>query len=658
MWKKYVYCIFILVMILGCKSVPEPKEVWNYTPEKDKYVNGSYYQNDKSEDYIVVESSFHNLILTDDKAMVLETENGRVKDEININPGMKEDKNLGNVELCHDYLVKFYKDRIDVIQYSSKTLIYSIGIKAEKMLYEINEKKGIIILNKFINSTDKEISIYDLKSGREITNIKYKYKVRKSTFFEKDYYTLFPELNTIWVYAVNEVEDTDDENTGFNFKLENNILVYDIITGEKLSTINNIVDIDNLYLIDSDKEEIKYLITKKPNIFREINVKTGKILCELNINKNKKAGIGFQAEKFGDLVYLTNQDDKNLKENGIVCIDEKEKKVLWNKKLITSHFINVLESGDDIITYDNKNVFRLDKKSGNEIWKTDLLNSKVLLRNSIGLFVGMGMGNTRKLSEELGYSGFALLNEKTGEKIWSFNTKKSMYIPDVFKHTKKDSIYFVEGKTFYILDMKTGKIIDENILKLDEDASSSLFLEDRNRMMIFTRDYIYSYDIDKKIINYEIDIDELNCDYFMFDSKVINNYLIFTSINPGIEFNGRTYSGEVNRLLINIDSGEIIWKKRIGDNYFTGSNGLYYYLKYGDVPSMFYPRKDILEKNRFIIDPPYSPVTCYSFFPAENIPTKKDFENSKSRIGIERKITMSSLIKKFAVTISSFLWKD
>ncbi len=540
-----------------------------------------------------------------------------------------------------DYVFKFLPKIIRVYNVRNSSFISSINYENSIISYDFLEKKKIIILNKESTSKKKRIlSLYNVDSGREIFSIEYLYKEYDNDFLYNDYYILFEEHNTIGIY-----ENGKDSN------------LYSLLDGSKLLSIKNALEGDYFQFFDSKIPEEKYLVSVDPYIIWLINIKTGTVKAEVKFKKSGISDIGLTLNEIDGLVYITYQDEAVLKSNGIACIDIKGQNLVWSKVLQTAHLLDIINSGNDIITFDNAYLYRLDKKTGNEVWKTPLNDPKNIRRERGGILVGLGMGKTSNLAKELGFSGFALIKEETGEVIWSFNAPKNNIISDIAYNSSNGNIYFCADKTFYILNTEDGKVITNKKLNLKESIISTIYLKDKNRMLLFSNNYVSLYDINNDKINYSININEESFNYFMFEAKIIGNYLVYTGITPA--FRGRSIiRGACIRTLVDIGKGEVIWQHKIGENYYEYNNGLVYYLRYGTeavskVTSLFFPRKDLFEDNMFIIHETsdslfdrFNRIVCYEMFPENNKPTKEEIHKMKTVFGVNEYALSNGYIKR------------
>jgi|GEM_PF-4241163 len=653
-FSVFIFCLFFqLSFIYSLNKTPEPDVIWEYKATGESFLYPELDQPDEGREYYIYRHEIVKMNKRKTDMLIIDTETGKIKREYEIQTPEDKLTLYSTYIYDNDYFVKVYEERFDFYKLDTMKFLYSINHKNESIMFDLLTEKKILILNKFLKGKYNILTFHNLDTGREIFSVKYEYKAPKNEFFNNSYYIVYEKFDTIAVL----------EN-GKDFSM------YNLLDGSLKGKIKNAIEGDFFQTFDSDKEEEMYIVACDPYYLRKVNIKTGKLLSEVEFKKGGISDIGFTLTEIDGLVYLTYQDEEFLKSNGIVCIDTNKNEVVWSKPLQTAHLINLISLGDDIITFDNKTVYRLNKKTGNEVWSVKLEDPKVVRKERYGIIVGLGMGDTKNLSEELGYSGLALLNDKTGEIKWQFNAGKKECISNLLYNDDNEYIYFADTHKFYILDPKTGKLIVEKEMDIKNEISSSLYIKNKDQMLFITRNSVVLYDIKTENVLYEINIKEAVRIYFMYEAILLGDYLIFTGVVP-LRDGFVTVEGPVMRTLINIKTGKLLWTKQIGINYYEDTGGLAYYILTGTKSkgeyykrSMFWARRDNFEKNFFVISEPDSSdfvyysyiLKSYKFFPDNAIPSSKEISNAVTIFGVHNKVLGSSYLKRLLAGMNN-LWE-
>lgn len=625
---------------------PEPELIWEYKAPKKTYLIPEFDQPEEGREFYLYKYEEIKLNKKVD-FLIMDVQTGKIKREYELKT--IEDKfDLYQVYWKNDYFIKrYYGGRLDVYKFDTMKLLCSIKFNSEDtpiINFDLLTEKKILIINKIVNIKYNILTFHNLETGREIFSIKYEHSESPSN--DTKYYIIYEKPDTI---AILEKSILDN---GKDFSM------YSLLDG----SLKGKVEGDFSKTFNSEKEEEIYIVTYKPICLKKVNIKTGKLLSEIKL---KITGYISTLTEIDGLVYLTYQNDSVKNSNGLACIDTMKNEVIWNKLLPITSSINLINQEDDIVTFDNKTVYRLNKKTGSEVWSLKLMNSKVIRKEKEGLMVGLGFGGTSKLYEDIGYSGFVLLNEKTGEIKWQFNVKKGECISNLIYNIDDENVYFADTKNFYILNPKNGELILEKKIDLENEIFSSLYVKEKNQMLFITKNSFVLYDIKTEKVVYETAIIGA-AKYFVYEAKLIGNYLIFTGIGPE----------PVIRTLLNVNTGKIIWSNQIGINHWEAATSVGIYMINGTYSSRsddynystFWPRRDIFEENIFVLCKPNLPdknsdlkdmdfiLKAYKIFPEETKPSSAEIKKTVTIFGVNNKLSSSSYIKSLLSKIN-YLWE-
>lgn len=649
-----IFCLFFQqYFIYSLNNSPEPDLIWEYKAPEKTYISPEYDQPDEGREFYLFRNEQVKFNQKKVDYLIIDAITGKLKREYEIRT-IEDKLDLYRTYWIDDYFIKIYEGRLDFYKFDTMKFLYSINHDFDHIVFDLITEKKILILNKFKRRKNNILSFHNLDTGREIFSITYKYAPPNNTSFNNPYYIVYEKYDTIAV-----IENGD------------NFTMYNLLDGSLKGKVENGIRGEYFQTFDSEKEDEMYIVTSEPYFLRKINIKTGELLSEVKFKKSGVSEIGFTLTEIDGLVYVTYQDEALLNSNGIACIDTEKNVVVWDKKLPTAHLINIIGQEDNIVTFDNKTVYMLNKKTGKEVWAVKLNDPKVVRKEREGLLVGLGMGKTPNLSEELGYSGFALLNEKTGEIIWQFNIDRSECISNLIYNIDNENVYFADTSKFYILNPRTGELVLEKKIDIKNEISSSLYIKEKDQMLFITRNSVVLYDIKTDKVIYETNIKEVVRIYFMYEVKLIGDYLVFTGIVPLRSTYFGSTPGPVMRTLLNVNTGEIIWSKQIGINHYVDTNGLAYYIFAGTnsagryyTNSMFWPRRDLFEENLFVICEPEDPdfmtfdyrLRAYKIFPEGSKPSSLDIKNTTTIFGVHNKVLGSSYLKRLLSGMNN-LWE-
>ncbi len=653
----FLFFTFIIAQTFAAKpKVIDPQILWNVQALKKGELLGQVYDQPLEENlFQVSQIKMKGLKILENNLLTLDVKTGTVAEKSaqelpNIKDIMKASMSINKTLLIDNYIFKtkfaskvieIYKaDPNDVIgnilgKVKKENMLYSLKIKLFRVEIEVNKENNMLFINNFGAVPQKELSVYNLQTGEELYSIKYQFADR-ATYYglggnRKPYYDISRSSNRLAIY--NEYSD---------------IFLYELSTGKEISKLYDAIKGADFSVFDASNDSELIYITENPYALRLVDINLGVVKSEVKFKSLGDADIGVIIKKFGDLFYVTCQDDKTLIDNAIYCIDIINSKLLWSKKLPSSHVYQLNEYDDSVLIFDNKNFYCLDKRSGNEKWKTPLKDPKDVIINGDTAYIGLGMGTSVLLNQEIGFSGLSKINLKDGSVIWSINNKTCISSGFTFNG---NLINYADDKNVYIFDNEHGKEVYTEKIKTSVPINSSFFMKDLNQMFLLTKDSLMLYDFNNKKLLYTI---KFKKDYFMVEFLRMGNTLFLTTIETA-KFNpntGNIIPKNMYRMAIDIKKGKINWDILFGLNYYLSTSILPDYLTGGTTPSKdsFFSRKENLKENYMVIAQTdqnlmMTNAMCFKIFNDNDIPTEEEINNSQSSIGVSSTVLVGKVMK-------------
>lgn len=645
--------LFSNLMILSAPKadLPEPKILWEIKSDLKNQLSGSYEENADDSTYVINEVKLKGLKLEEINDIIVDVKTGS---QIGKNKNEQYEVGAGwapfSVTKYKNYSIRESFDKFQVLRNDDNKKIVDLkklfGLKVKLLDWMVLEDKNILITCEY--ETENKIIAYDLNNeGKIIYSVSFKY-LDKLTFFglggdRIPRFDTFPEINRLVIY-----NDKKDLN------------VYDLLTGNLIKENKDAIKTESFTLKKKDGEEnIYFYVTDCPssvNIesfgLKVVDLETGDILKDIvAIEKGKYYSTFFKND--GNIGILAYQKYIAIdsKDNLLIGVDIENSKILWKKSIPTIFYANVEIADDGYYYFDNKFVYKIDKNTGNELWKTALENVKKIEYDNAKKILKAAIGITKatSLSEEFLFKGIAQFDSTNGNLLWKYDSASPM--TRIWK-MEDNKIIFTNRTSILGLNTDDGTIFlktEFDVKQKKDEISGGFYLKNKNKMLLLRKETVSLLDIPTNKIEFTTPIKAKFFSSFLFaEVRVIGNYLFVNTVDNAVRVQGGI-AGKYNWMIaINMNNGVIMWGLRSGYHEYLGANSLFKYLTnlytygVGTHPSsdFFYPRKELFKDNLMVIQTRKSTVGYDSYimginvFPDDALPTEDEIKNQFVDIGL------------------------
>ncbi|MCG8572161.1 MAG: PQQ-binding-like beta-propeller repeat protein [Spirochaetes bacterium] len=646
--KKNLILLIILLTFnnlysAGKIDADSPKELWNFVPDSDTEFYGDFDQYMYDNEHLFVwYTKYDSGPVEIGKIQINEKDGNIFEKNILVNKRDIPSKNINRVvvtdigdHLLRGYYTMFGKKihNLEVVDKETKEKVFDIDMeKIESGEYFLNKKDGILVLNtqKTQNVLKREISGYEISTGNKL------YQFQYTSVYSANY------SNSRYLEGIYKPDIFYDEERSqiLLFHRDRSIAAIDMKTGEEQFFFEGAAGKEGFYFFKHEDPAKKIIITDDPVQYKIIDFSSGHIETNIAFD-NFKSFKNVEIERKNNYCYLTCLNTKKA-ETLLTCLDEVENQVIYQKEIATSFYVKPIFSNDELVFFDEMNLYSIDAQTGESKWTIPINNIKKVIKNNDNLLVLTAGKKTKLVTDYLAYAGISLLDHSNGKEIWKFQPDN--FISNIWKEGE-DTVYLTTRTKIVGLNIQSGQVfneIDLGISKKTGEITGSVFINHRNEMLLLHNNGLTLYDMESKSKKFDI---PLSKDFEMIETQTIGDYLFLTLIqfaknNP---FAGKIPMS-IYKTSVNLNTGKFDWSLRIGKNYYSGISILTAYLYYygSPIPGLNWIRKEYYEQNKLVLartdsDKEINKLYCYSMFDENNLPSKTDIDDMKWFIGLRGK---------------------